>query len=381
MSDTVPRRIVVASPVEPSGSSWILNCLLELGVRVEHGPAASRLYRRRARQGQASIWQRDGDLWRLEPRAREMGKWMPALLEREAFRFREDVWVDYVQDWPREAHRGAMAAVFLRDPRDALYSAWRHREASLDYPGWVALPNPVTLLDAAANWRFYAECWMALAGERVFLFEEYKRDDRALLAKAADLMGIDAGAEKIEAAAAASTFERAKAGEAKYRAEHPGDRRVANRAGRVGDWRDRAELAGAVAEIERVTAPVLARLGYDAPDRGPAPAVPGPALARFLPALGEILAPGVAEGDPLGDPRVPALVAALGALDAEVLKAAALPPVEARMLVESLRRFVEGYGAEAGRRLDRLGEAFSEGSQHHAETLMRLLRQRRKAQN
>jgi hypothetical protein len=71
-----PRRIVIASPAEPSGASWLLNCLIELGIRVHHRPAAERLWRG-AGQSQPLLWQREGERWRLHPRAAVMGKWLP----------------------------------------------------------------------------------------------------------------------------------------------------------------------------------------------------------------------------------------------------------------------------------------------------------------
>lgn len=148
----------------------------------------------------------------------------------------------------------------------------------------------------------------------------------------------------------------------------------------MGDWRTREELAPVVTRIERVTAPVLRRLGHDVADHGPAPGVPGAALAAFLPLLKEIATPApTGPSDPFRDPRLPALLALPGRLDPALLEAAQLSPPEARLLANSLRSFVEAYGAEASRRLDGLHDAFAEGSDRHADRLKALLRQHRSA--
>ena len=260
MTGAAPRRLVLASPIEPSGASWILNVLLELGVRVRHRPVEKNVFRSAPR----SMWIDDESGARLHPSCSQIEKWMPALTLRERFHFRDDVEVDYTQDLPPKGARGDAELVFLRDPRDALLSAYKRALPPIDYDAWLALPNPRTLLDRAANWALFARAWLARRGVGLARFEDYKADDRATFDAIARHLALDVGASDVPRALAASTFEKAREGELRYRAKHPEDAQIANRAGKVGESREAPELHAASQAIEARAADVLERLGYRA---------------------------------------------------------------------------------------------------------------------
>ncbi|HEY4121496.1 MAG TPA: hypothetical protein VGM56_26705 [Byssovorax sp.] len=371
------RTITIASPIEPSGASWILNVLLELGVRVRHRPVEKNVFRSAPR----SMWIDDAAGARLHPSCSQIEKWMPALLERDVFAFRGDVEVDYTQDLPEAGATAEPAIVFLRDPRDAIYSAYKRLEPALAYDAWLRVPHPRTLLDRPGNWALFARAWLERPGVRALRFEDYKRDDRATFDAALDHLGLSFPSDEIARALAASTFEKAKAGEAKYRIKHPGDRQIANRAGKVGEARSEAGVAEAAQHVERRAADVLARLGYAA---GAAlePGVGGAPLA-LLSTFASVALPEEARvraaADPLADPGLPALLAFARDVDARSLGAAALPAPDARDLASSLIELGEALASHGARRLERVRADLAEGSPYQMAQLRALVAARRRA--
>jgi hypothetical protein len=377
MSGAAPRRLVLASPIEPSGASWILNVLLELGVRVRHRPVEKNVFRSAPR----SMWLDDESGARLHPSCSQIEKWMPALTLRERFHFRDDVEVDYTQDLPPKGARGEAELVFLRDPRDALLSAYKRAVPPIGYDGWLALPNPRTLLDRASNWALFARAWLARPGVGVARFEDYKADDRATFDAIARHLALDVDASDVPRALAASTFEKAREGELRYRAKHPEDAQIANRAGKVGESREAPELGAASQAIEARAADLLARLGYRAgaslePLAGAASYV---WLAHFrdvaLPPEAEALA---ARG-PLVDPALPALLAFAREVDAAALERMGIGARDGRDLVDALAELTAAEAEAVRARLVALRGELADGSRFQLAELRALVAARRRA--
>jgi len=374
-----PRRITFVSPIEPSGASWLVNCLLELGVRVNHIAGETRLWR--GSEPQNGMWLRDGDSWIIHPRAEVLGKWLPALMTTQRFAFRDDVVVDYVQAFPTGPTDDAL--LFLRDPRDAIYSLYRRRRAGMPFADYCQMPNVQTLLPAADHWAFYVQCWQAQAGAHVYRFEDYKHDDVALLTRIVGDFDLGFAAQAIGRAAAASTSDKAKIGEALYRERHPGDWEVANRAGKVGDWQGRGEVADAVAKIGVTCAPVLSALGYDV-EAGSDVAKPSfDARRACLPvfasaAVPDALAP-LSSVDPADDPDLPGLLQFAATVDAPYLSRSGLSPADTRCLLDSLIVLTGRFQPDSAARLQELKAGFSDGSAQHMQVLRDLMRRSRKA--
>ena len=67
-------RIVLVSLREPSGVSWIINCLLELGIRVDLQPTVDQIFGF-GQQPASAMWLPEADgRWRLHPRASALTK-------------------------------------------------------------------------------------------------------------------------------------------------------------------------------------------------------------------------------------------------------------------------------------------------------------------
>jgi hypothetical protein len=393
-----PRRLVFASPVEPSGASWLINCLLELGIQVDHKPVVDKVWRNATpRPPSSHMWQTlESGALVLNPKAEELRKWLPALSRSEGFRFRDDLAVEYVQDVATPAWLQTRAIFFVRDPRDALYSMYRRRPREQSLEEFLDFLHPVTLLDRVDQWALHAASWLAHPDVSVFRFEDYKRDAEGLLGEILAQLDIAADGGAIQRAAAASSFEQARAAEARYRREHPGDREVANRAGRVGDWLGQPDTRPLARRVQRQAGELLARLGY-------APAAAGVVadLAESLARVPDTGRAGVFEGtacvsrlrafDTLAVPEPVRAAGDAATVHASVRKVtrfaehadraslsrAGLAASEVRQLLDSLIEFLAGDAPALAQRLAQLRESFGDRSDYQFERMRELLVHRR----
>ena len=375
--DSGCRRILIASPIEPSGASWLLNCFLELGIRIDHKPVVDRIWRGSTPAADADrMWiiRNDRSLV-LNPKLGVLMKFLPALAHRPAFYFRDDVRVEYVQNFPCRQPDGDARVLVVRDPQDAIYSAYRRSAPAQSFAEFLHFPNPATLLDRAAHWALFVAAWMALPPIHVVRFEDYKQDAQATLRSVLLAIGLTCTDRDIENAVRLSSFEQARDTERAVRDRFPADRQLANRSGTVGEASSHPEVVASLPDIEAAAAPVLRRLGYAA--RAPAAAGDGFAKARlcaaFLGFFTTIHLPEEVASAPL-DMEASAevlfgLLAFTQRLDAERLGRAGMSPAEARALLDSLAEFTRGYAAWLADGLASTRSSFSDGSHYFFERI------------
>lgn len=344
-------KVYLSSPVEPSGASWLINCFLELGIKVSHKPIVDNAWRHATPAPSAGhMWQRAPDgRFRLRARADVLKKWLPALSRHDAFAFRDDIEIEYVQDLPASHHEGAPVLLFVRDPRDSLYSMYRRMQPDLDYDTFLRIPNADTLYDRPSHWRLFVERWLSLADGRRFTFEEYKQDAAGLLERIVRCVGISCDREQIARAAHESRYEAARAAEERYKARFPGDWEVANRAGRPGEWRQGAESRSGAALIESRAGSLMRRLGYDCS----------------------------APCDDEQGARLEELRSFAAAVDEAFLRCTSLPNHRIRQLLDSLAQLGRTERWDCSERLVALRERFAEGSDHQFAQMRDLLARRR----
>jgi hypothetical protein len=228
--------VEIASSEMPSGSSWLANCLLELGVPLWKPWGADIRDHWRACGPRRFRYASADENWR---------RLLPSLADGREFTFRAapvprmtHAWAGTYGDVPR-------TILMVRDPRDALHSFWhRARRAGLvpeteDFATFVHgawFHYPVSraeyLLLLLRTWR------LALAGREhlVLRFEDYRRDAEGTLRRALGFLGIDATDADVSRALAASDLSAAQAAEQQLVA----DGTLAatfNRAGLAEEWR------------------------------------------------------------------------------------------------------------------------------------------------
>ncbi len=378
-----PTTIYFASPLEASGASWLLNCFLELDIKILHKPAVDNVWPR-SRSDLSRLWQPAGEGYSLHPNVEILKKWLPTLLQQDRFTFRDDIEVEYLQEFPTAHHQGQRAIYFVRDPRDAMYSMYRRISPDLSFTDFLNFPNPDSLLNRVDHWRLNMLCWLAHDDVAVFRFEDYKQDAKKLLERILDHLELDYSDEDIQRAVDNSSIEKAKEAEARYKAMYPGDSEVANRAGKVGDWKDREDIEDGIALIEAKTRDLLDTLGYThngagADSRTMEPLATLHNLQFFqpiaLPAGFTCAAPG---GGPTAYLAEIDRVAA--SLDEETLRSAHLSSAETKRLLDSLEEFGNNYGLDNSARIAALREAFAQGSANFFGRISELRARRKRAQ-
>jgi hypothetical protein len=363
------KRILVASPVEPSGGSWLLNCFLELGVKVGHKPFVDNVWRGSHPPLPADhIWQEADGGYRLNPKAAMIVKFLPGAGRRSRFAFRDDVELEYVQDFAHSTFDGRPLMLIVRDPRDSIYSMYRRVAPELSFEAFYRFPDPVTLLDRAARWALFVAGWLDHPQVQVVRFEDYKRDDEATLRAALAPFDLGFTDAEIEQALAASSFEKAREAEAAYRERFPDDRQTANRAGKVGEGRSRPEVQALIPEIERAAGSVLRRLGYAVGEGQASDTSAARVNRQFLAVFRKIRLPEeFAAPMPdieAADRHLLALLSFANRLDEDVIRRAGLAPDEARQLVDSLSEFSGSYRDWLAGRMAKAREKCSDGSDY-----------------
>lgn len=253
------RQILLVSPREPSGATWLINCFLELGICT-------------FRKSSPEMWQCKGSAWIVNSHEHVLKKWLPVLSRKSSFTFREDIEVRWTHEWPGATTRRQEIVCFVRDPRDALYSRFRREATDLTFKEFLSFLDPWSLLDKVDNWILFVRSWAMCDRVHVVRFEDYKADAVATLGKTLNALGIEVSDADIHRAVEESTFEKAAAAEAQYRQEHPEDEQVINRKGMPREWGAVPELKAEMEQVSRRCGYLLEELGYASlGDKSPEP--------------------------------------------------------------------------------------------------------------
>lgn len=330
----VSRRVYLPSPREPSGATWLINCLLELGIRT-------------FRYSPDGMWRREKGRWLLNPHEQLLRKWLPALSDHDRFDFRDDIEVQWMHEWRSEKYTDSQIVYFVRDPRDALFSRYKREAPQLSFAEFAAFPDVRTLLDKVVNWKLFNEGWLSHPRLTVVRFEDYKADAGRTLRQVLHAMGVEYGPADIDRAVRTSTYDRAAAAERAYRSEHPEDTQIINRSGVPMEWQTGKIDRDVVARIESLCTGLLERLGYSSPAVGHQAI----SLERHLPRLrffGQVVLDraGIEQADdgPAAADAFRRTVEFAMALSPDLLTRASLPAYELAQLKASLVEYLASVG-------------------------------------
>lgn len=248
------ERIILASPREPCGATWLINCLLLLGIKTYRtGP-----------EGQA-MWLEGANGWILDRRENLLRQWLPALSQQQHFIFCDQVEVQWLHEWPTEADWSSRVLYFIRDPRDAFYSRYCREGASLPFSEYLAFPDAFSLLDKIDHWRAFNESWLDHPNLKILKFEDYKADAFQLLRQTIDWIGISVSEEALCYAVNNSSFEKAAEAERDYLKTFGSDQ-IINRSGKPGEWRSLNHQAHAISDVTERCSSMLRYFGYPVTD-------------------------------------------------------------------------------------------------------------------
>lgn len=337
------ERIILASPREPCGATWLINCLLALGIKTYRvGPLGQKM------------WLKDSNGWNLDRREEVLKKWLPVLSQRKHFQFNDQLEVQWLHEWPTAADWQHRVMYFIRDPRDAMYSRYRREGASMPFKDYLDFPDAFSLLDKIDHWRAFNESWLEHPRMQVVRFEDYKANALQLLKQTMDWIGFPTSEPALEVACAASSFEKAAQAERQY-LQNNGGGQLINRAGKSGEWRTLSCEADVMEKISVHCAHALRFFGYEAPAGETADLRNRPQFSRLRYFASIRLPVPMQQVTCSDDDRLRALIEKL---DANLLQAAGMTDSETHVMLDRLVEYARAAGwRHSVRQLDQLYRA------------------------
>ncbi len=247
-------KFLLVSPREPSGATWLINCLLESGIKT---------YRR---QDPNWMWHYQGNhTYKLNPEEKILQKWLPILSRKASFVFRDDIEVQWTHEWPIREYSALPVIYFIRDPRDSMHSRYKREAPNISFTDFLEIPDPETLLHKIDNWVLFNQYWLQRKNLNVFRFEDYKQDAGSTLSSILEYMKFKPDPESFQMALSESTSDKARKSEFEYRKINTFDNQIINRGGAVSEWKklSQGNYRIAIDEIEIKSQNLLTRFNYE----------------------------------------------------------------------------------------------------------------------
>jgi hypothetical protein len=201
------------SPVQPSGLTWLVNCLIELG-----------LYTTKSDQ---EIWEKqENGKYKVKRDFQDLARWLPALSDpNREFTFSTNLKILWSHDWPIANLYQEPILFFTRDPRTSLYSEYRRLgKVEFSFEQFLREPDMQRLVNRMNIWNLFHALWSCQELIMFVNFESYKTNPKMVLEECLNFLNIrnTTDAER-ENALAKSTFEIARAAEKEYLETHDKD--------------------------------------------------------------------------------------------------------------------------------------------------------------
>jgi hypothetical protein len=183
------QKINLVGPREPSGITWLANCLIEIGLRVE--------------MPEVQLWKSaSSNSFRFNQDFRYLARMMPSLANpHREFTFQESAFVEMSHNWISENVTPHRTILFTRDPRTSMYSNYlRKRRTDESFQSFVSALDHKWLLDRLQIWNLWHILWALHDNILVVKFEDYKMRPRETLLKILSWINfVDFDEEKLQA--------------------------------------------------------------------------------------------------------------------------------------------------------------------------------------
>ena len=233
----------IVSPELPCGVAWLASCCLELGIPVWK-PWGLDIQ---------EYWQRlEAFQYRyIKPQTSFQGT-LPGLKTGRIFTFLPEPVPRFSHRWPLTVPDQNRTILFVRDPRDALYSDWQRKlrnqqiAADMSYQAFLASPYhhyPFTRRDYLL---VFLRMWQSVLSDREHLiirFEDYKAKPEVTLKRVMDFLGITVTEIQLEGALSASDFKVVKTIEEDFSGTEDYPQSLSNRSGMALEYRQSYTVA------------------------------------------------------------------------------------------------------------------------------------------
>ena len=199
--------VAIVSPELPCGAAWLASCLLELGVPLWKPWGID----------DRTHWQHvQGNRWRYHHPGSAWSRLVPGLIDGRTMRFLPRPVPQFTHAWPGQLPLPPRLILFVRDPRDALYSNWQRLgriEAGFGQSlnEFLAKPTPGIELDPRVWLGYFLAAWKAASALRPTLivrFEDAKYRPAATLRNVLGFLSLRVAARSIAHAVNASSHAR-----------------------------------------------------------------------------------------------------------------------------------------------------------------------------
>ncbi len=225
----------VISPELPCGVAWLATALLALGVPLWQPWGID----------DSTSWEREtASRWRYRFAGSGWSRLIPMLVDGHRFRLRPWPVPRFTHAWAGLLPRAPRTILFVRDPRDALYSEWQREQrknaqrVADSFSGFLRLPFRHLPVDYATYAQLFWRCWLIAGAERpclILRFEDCKRDPHRALTRAVRFLGLRVSARARAAACHAARHEHAAAADQALSAAGIGPRMLGD--GTADGWR------------------------------------------------------------------------------------------------------------------------------------------------
>lgn len=262
---SAPRLAQIVSPPFACGVAWLINALLYLDIRVTNTVF------------EPGHWQTSDDSWHMSDAAEAHLKWhLPVLHERQSFSFPEALHIRWEHRLDFAASEARPTILFVRDPRDAVYSLYRRSYAErMSFLGYLNRPDiwpdhfpGLFQMPPMESFAYFSWYWQAMAEAmpvKLVRFEDVKASPVETLRDVLQFLGIARSDEELHAAAESSGFEKARQAMQQMESDTGKTFKTA-RKGQVGEWRQSYSFLARVS-IRNLGRAMIAGLGY-AEDKG-----------------------------------------------------------------------------------------------------------------
>jgi hypothetical protein len=198
-------NIVLGSPNLPTGVTFAINCMLELGIYAASRSKGDWLH---------SI---DGTLKVRPENRRLMSQYLPYFLDesrQHTFIPGKKLLIDHL--WPSPLYEDEPVILWTRDVRDVCFSNFKAFSSywpTLDFETSLLSPIQPFQLTAQDTWTLYYRLWLAIVKKdkcKVVSFEDSKTEPVQVFREIIAFIGLDSDARTIEAAVGNSSVQRAK---------------------------------------------------------------------------------------------------------------------------------------------------------------------------
>ncbi len=252
-------EVDIASAELPCGASWIANVLLELGLPIFNPWGADTRAEWHCLGLRRFRYRRADEGWR---------RLLPGLRDQRLFDLRARPLPRVGHHWPRQ-YRPLPAILVIRDPRDALYSAWRRERklgaipAELSFIDFINAPFRHWPLSWAGYLALHTESWLRQVGSGgglVLRFEDFKARPLEQAERVLDFLRVRTRPGQVEHAVVASDHAQIQTAEAELLARGSVPSALLA-GGAVDEWRTHFD-ADAHAALPQWIWPVFESIGY-----------------------------------------------------------------------------------------------------------------------